>query len=103
MRFLSKLALICNICFIITVIMQIGILMDAGKKTTVNSNGIVHLNPFVSTIVVLGMIVAVFVNLFFIILFVARYPRKKMNDIARWIVYFNMILLPAQIYYLFFT
>ena len=100
MRFLAKVALLCNLCFLISIVMR---LVEISKKVKPgNTNGSLEFNPFISTIVVLGWI-AIFINLFFVILFVVRFASRKMNNIPRWIVYFNMILLPMQIYYYFFS
>ena len=101
MRFFSRVTLICNLCFIASVIFR---LIDIAKKARVNThtNGEVKLDPIVSSIVVLGWI-AIFINIVFVCLFLARFATKKMNNIPRWIVYTNIILLPMQIYYYFFS
>lgn len=99
MRFFARFTLIVNICFLASVVMR---LIEIGNKAKDVANGSVKLNPFISSIVVLGWI-AIFINLFFAILFIARYTSKKMNDIPKWIVYFNLILLPMQVYYYFFS
>ena len=99
MRFFARFTLICNLCFVASIPLR---LMEINSKMNNATNGSVKLNPAISSIVVLGWI-AIFINLFFAILFIARYSSKKMNGIPRWIVYFNLILLPVQIYYYFFS
>ncbi len=100
MRFFSRVALICNLCFIISVIMR---LVKIGTNAKGNGyNGALKVEPIISSIVVLGWI-AIFVNIIFAIVFISRYPAKKMNNIPRWIVFFNIILVPMQVYYFFFS
>ena len=100
MRFFSRVALICNLCFIVSVIMRlVKIGTDAKGK---GYNDALKVEPIISSIVVLGWI-AIFVNIIFVIVFISRYPAKKMNNIPRWIVFFNIILMPMQVYYFFFS
>ncbi len=97
MRFFSKLVFILNLCFLITV----GIIFyrnHFGAK--LKEDQFLVSNPIESTISVLGLI-AVVVNVFFIVTFLAMYPMKKMNGIGKFVLYFNLIVLPAQIYYYF--
>lgn len=99
MRFFAKVIFIFNLCFLVSVVMR---LVEMANKKDVAFNGAIQLNSFLSSIVVLGWI-AIFFNLFFTIVFFAQYPSKKRNGIPKSVVYFNLILLPMQIYYYFFS
>ncbi|MCP9753385.1 hypothetical protein [Ferruginibacter sp. HRS2-29] len=99
MRFLAKLTLIFNVCFLLWVL---GYVIEIFHKVKGSSNGQLDTHPLLSSIVVLG-VVSIFINVFFVILFLARFSSKKMNNIPRWIVYFNLIILPMQIYFYFIS
>ncbi len=99
MRFFSRLVFIMNVCFIIAVVMR---LVEMGKKAKNVADGLVGFQPLQSTIAVLGYL-AIFVNIIFFIFFIVRYPRKRMEGLSRFVIFFNVIMLPAQIYYFFFS
>lgn len=99
MRWFSKVAFIFNVCFFVSMIGRFVTLQQAVPDA---GNNIAKLNPLMSSVVVLGWL-AIFVNLVFIIFYLVRYPRKRSNGIPKWIIYFNMISLPAQIIYYFLS
>lgn len=100
MRFFSKIAFITNLCFFISIIYRIVELKEKAAKITAANK--VDFNPLVSTVAVLGW-VAIFLNIFFVIIFLVQFPTKRYNGIAKFVAYFNLIALPAQVYYYFFT
>jgi threonine/homoserine/homoserine lactone efflux protein len=83
--FFSRVTFICNICFILTVLMYF-----------IPSPGDGHV---VSTILVLGVVVAVvlnmIVNLFIIVILLRRRPLWQY--IPKWLVIFNLVCLIPQI------
>ena len=99
MRFFSKLVFICNICFYLSLLGRLWIM---SRPVVEGSTDAVKLNPFISTVVALGW-VAIFFNIAFALLFLFRYPSKKMDGLQRFVVFFNLIALPAQIFYYFFS
>ena len=98
MRFFARLVLICNICFIISVILRFVEIKNAAKG---NSNLALKFQPLESTFVVLGY-GAIFLNLFFFLFYFFWFATKKINFIPRWIVLFNLVIFPIQIYYFFY-
>ena len=74
--------------------------MHAAPKP--GSAGILGFQPLESTIAVLGYL-AIFVNVIFFILFLVQFPARKMNGLGKFVVFFNLIMFPVQIYYFFFS
>lgn len=68
----------------------------------VRSDGVLISQPIESTISVLGYL-AIFINVVFVVIFLARYPIKKMNGVGKFVLYFNLLVLPAQLYFHFFS
>ena len=101
MRFFSKIAFITNFCFFVSIIYRIVELKEKAAKIGAAANK-VDFNPLVSTVAVLGW-VAIFLNIFFVIIFLVQFPTKRYNGIAKFVAYFNLIALPAQVYFYFFT
>jgi len=98
MRFFSKIVLICNVCFIIAVVMW---WIESSRRVVGNYNGVINFQPLESTLIVLGYS-AILVNLIFIILCLLWLVTKKIKLIPRWIVIFNLLIFPIQVYYHFF-
>lgn len=97
MRFFAKIVLICNLCFIASVILRFGEKSYAAKGIT--DHGIPL--PFLEgTIAVLGEL-AMIINIFFCAIAVILILMKKIKQIPLWIVIFNFIVLLAQIYWFF--
>ena len=88
LSFLSKLALVCNIFFLVSVALQF--------------NSFLEDQAIVSTIVIIGYALAVFiftplVNMIYFALLVLR---KKLFDVVpKWLVLTNFIFLLLQILY----
>lgn len=99
MRLFSKIVFICNICFYISLI---GRLWMINRPVAEGSGDVVKLDPFISSVVALGWI-AIFLNIAFVLLFLFRFPSKRMDNLGRFIIFFNLIALPAQIFYYFFS
>ena len=99
MRFYSKFVFFCNLCFIISAILR---LIENTNKLNGNGAQPAMLQPLTSTLVILGYS-AIFFNLIFTIIFLFQYPSRKMNNLQRYIVFFNLLLLPAQFYYFFIS
>ena len=83
--FLSRIALLCNICFIIAEIMRY--------------SSALQLNHVYSTVVVLGYL-SIFLNLVLsvalVIIFATR--RQNLDSFPRWLLIINFLFLIAQIF-----
>lgn len=98
MRIFSKIVALCNICFIIAVILRA---VELAKRAKGNHDGAIPFQPLESTIVILGY-GAIFINIIFLLFSIYWLIRKKIKLIPRWIVIFNLLVFPAQIYFFFF-
>ncbi|MEI2749326.1 MAG: hypothetical protein V9E88_11270 [Ferruginibacter sp.] len=98
MRIFSKIVALCNICFIIAVILRA---VELAKRAKGNHDGAIPFQPLESTIVILGY-GAIFINIIFLLFSIYWLIRKKIKLIPRWIVIFNLLVLPAQVYFFFF-
>lgn len=99
MRFFSKVAFVCNICFIIALILR---WIEVHNRASGNFNGAIKFQPLEATLVILGY-GAVFLNCIFFFLFIYGQLRKKIQLIPRWIVLFNLLIFPVQVYFFFFS
>jgi hypothetical protein len=99
MRFFSRVTFICNICFIIAIILR---WVEIGRRAKGNFNGAIQFQPLEATLVILGY-GAVFINLFFFLFAIFWLLTKKLQLIPRWIVLFNILILPFQVYFFFFS
>jgi len=97
MKLFSKITVICNISFLIFIIL--GYIEFNQKQQKVDDN-IIPL-PFVTgTLVVLGQL-AVFINLIFCLLVLYKKFAKKIIPVPAWIVLLNMIFFLLQVFYFF--
>ena len=87
--------MICNICFLLAIVLR---RIEISRQKAGDFSGVIGFQTLESTLVVLGYL-AVLVNLFFLLMFFLRYPRHKMQGVKRWIIIFNFILLPMQLWY----
>ncbi len=99
MRFFSKLVFLLNCCFLATVVLRYYMTHFAKD---VQENGVLYNQPLESTISILGYL-AIFINIIFLVSFIVRYPSKKMNSISKFVLYFNALILPAQLYFHFLS
>ncbi len=99
MRFFSKLVAICNICFIIAVILR---LVEINMRKAGNYDGALKYQPLEATVVILGY-GAIFLNVIFVLFSIYWLLTKKIQLISRWIVLFNIVLFPLQVYFFFFS
>jgi len=75
--------------------------IELSKRSAGNLNGAISFQPLESTIIILGY-GAILLNLVFILIALTIFLFKKPNTMPRWIVWFNVILLPFQVYFHFF-
>src|SRR4051812_8672549 len=98
MRFYSKIVFICNLCFIASGLLRY---VDMGRRAHGNNNSIIPLQPVVASIVMLAL-VSIFLNMAFVFIVLYRRSVKKPVNTSRFIIWFNLILLPLQVWYYFF-
>ncbi|MEO6732798.1 MAG: hypothetical protein ABIN01_16365 [Ferruginibacter sp.] len=97
MKLFSRIAFICNISFVIFIILGY---IELNNKKNKTGDNIIPL-PFVTgTLVILGQL-AVFINLIFCLIVLTQRLQKKMIQIPQWLVIFNFIFLLVQVYYFF--
>ncbi len=97
MKLFSRIAFICNVSFVVFIIL--GYIDFNNKKNKVDDN-IIPL-PFVTgTLVILGQS-AIFINLIFCFTAMILLLSKKMKQIPGWLVIVNFIFLLMQVYYFF--
>ena len=97
MRFFSKIAFICNLGFLVFIILGY---IELNNNKNNNSAPIFPL-PFVEgTLVVLGQF-AIFVNLLFCLMAFIMLVSKRPMLIPTWLIIFNFTFLFAQVYYFF--
>ncbi len=99
MRTFSKLVFICNVCFIIAAILR---LFEIWLRKGGNPNAVIPLHSFVATVIVLGLFVSILLDILFAILIVAKKILRQPINISSFILYFNLIMLPIEIWYNFF-
>ena len=99
MRFFARVVCICNVCFIAAAILRL-VEMRASAKG--NEGLALKFQPLESTIVILGY-GAIFLDFIFIVCCLYWIVTKKINFIPRWVILFNLVIFPIQIYYFFFS
>jgi hypothetical protein len=86
--FISRLAFICNILFVVSLIAQ--------RVQNVFTNADIN-----NYIVILGWFVSPFLNLLFAIAVSTRFITKKPNNVPAWLLITNILFLFFQIFYHF--
>ncbi|MEO5967333.1 MAG: hypothetical protein ABIP69_03660 [Ferruginibacter sp.] len=97
LRFYSKFVIICNIAFIISVIIRF---IETGKPG-VASNKIIKFEPIENSIIILGYSAVIF-NLIFILIISGLLMFSKQYNISRKTVIFCATMLVLQLFYFFF-
>ena len=97
MRFFSKLTFVCNLCFIIAVILR---WVENSNKKKGAFDGAIQLQPLESTLVVLGY-GAILVNFLFLLCFLFLVAFKIKQAVPRWLIWANFLFFIAQFIYFF--
>ena len=100
MRFFSKIVFICNLCFILSAIMR---LVEFGMRKAGNINAVIPLQAIEGTIVVLGFVAAILFNAAFVFIVLYRKSLRKTLPVHNIILWFNLLLMPVEIWYSFFV
>lgn len=102
MRFFSKIVFVFNACFLISIPLR---LMEMSRKEAdpkMPFNGLLGFQPLESTLVILGYS-AIFINFVFVVICAWWFVSKKIGLLPQWLVWFNLIMFAAQVYYFFFS
>ncbi len=99
MRLFSKIVFIFNACFVAAAILR---LIEMAKRSQGNLDALIPLAPLEGALVILGYS-AIFLNAFFVCVYLYRLAMRKLNLVPRWIVYFNLVMFPVQVWYFFFA
>ncbi len=97
MRFFSKFTFICNLCFVLAVILR---WVENSNKKKGSFDGAIQLQPLESTLVVLGY-GAIVVNLVFLLCWLALRIFKVPQTLPRWLIRINLLFFIAQFIYFF--
>lgn len=98
MRTFSKIVFICNCCFIIAVIMR---LVELSFRKSANTDAIIPLHSVVASILVLGLFLSLILDIVFLFVVGIKKIMQKPLLIPKFILYFNLIMLPIEIWYNF--
>jgi hypothetical protein len=99
MRFFSKLVFLCNICFIVSMVMRF---LEGSAAHKGNPDSIIKLQPIENTLIILGYS-AIFLNFIFVLLALYWFLKKKINRLPRPILVINILIFVLQVWYFFYT
>ncbi len=97
MRFFSKITAICNIFFIIYVVLWF---VEMHNRKVGSSELVIPLSWLEGTSVILGYL-SIVVNTLFLLLCFIFYSFKSNIKVPRWILIFNIIIFCCQVYWHF--
>jgi heme/copper-type cytochrome/quinol oxidase subunit 2 len=100
MRTLGKFTIICNVCFLFAAIMQF---IEVQDKTHAVQDTVQQLPIWLSSIVLLGMILAIFANVLLLFLVFIFKLTKNNSNLPKVYVIISGVMLAAQIVYFFVT
>jgi len=92
MRFFSKIVFICNLCFIVAVILRY---VEYSGEVKGNRNSAIPLPWLESTLVTLGYGAVIF-NIAFLLSYIILILMGKHKILPQWLVIFNIVLLVLQ-------
>lgn len=78
-------------------------LVEYGMRKNGNPNAVIPLQAVEGTIVILGFIVAVLLNAAFVFIVLYRKSIRKPLLVNNFILFFNLLLFPIEIWYSFFV
>ena len=99
MRIFSRLVFICNLCFLASIVMRS---IEVAKRSKGDLDPAINIQALQGTLVVLGY-GAIFLNIAFVVWAVWALATARSRNLPHWLVWFNMLVLPVQIWYFFFS
>ncbi len=97
MKLFSKLTFICNISFILFIVLRY---IDLNNKKIKVDDNISPLPFLTGSLVVLGQL-AIFINIIFCVIVTILIISRRMKQIPQWLVVTNFIMLLFQFFYFF--
>ena len=97
MRFFSKITVLCNCCFIISVVLWY---IEMSKQKHGDGSLVLPLPWLEATLVIIGY-GAIIVNALFLILSFIFFSFKMEVKFPRWIIIFNILIFCCQVYFHF--
>lgn len=98
MKFFARLTFICNVCFIIAVVLRA---VEMGRRKSGNYEQVIPLPAIEGTLVILGY-GAILLNVFYVLITVIRLLARKQFPDPSWLTWFNLLLFPVQVWFHFF-
>jgi hypothetical protein len=98
MRFFSKFTVLCNICFLVAVVLRY---VEKHNQYEGSKEQILPLPWLQGTLVILGYGAIIINTLFLLLLFIFTALKVDIK-IPKWIVIFNILLFCCQVYFHFF-
>jgi hypothetical protein len=98
MRTFSKIVFICNCCFLVAVIMRF---LELWLRKGGNTNAVIPLHSVVASVLVLGLFLSLILDVVFLFVIAIKKAMQKPLLISKLIIYFNLIMLPVEIWYHF--
>lgn len=98
MRFFSKLTVLCNVCFLIAVVMWY---LEFHGKRPGGHDRVIQLPLLQNSLITLGY-GAIIVNVLFLLICFIFTAFKMQLTVAKWMIVFNVIIFFGQVYFFFF-
>lgn len=98
MRFFSKFTVLCNACFLLSVILRYA---EMHNQHEGNKEQVIPLPWLQGSLVILGY-GAIIVNALFLVLYLIFTSLKVDIQIPKWIIIFNTVVFCCQVYFHFF-
>jgi hypothetical protein len=95
LRFFSKIVFICNCCFAAFAILR---LIEKNNIAKANHDALIPLPALQGTLLILGLS-AIILNFIFALLCLIFLLLKKQHNVAKWLVWVNLIFLLFQVFY----
>lgn len=95
MRFFSKITFLCNLCFLIFVVMNE---LEKNPETLGSRDAIIPLPAVEGTLAILGL-ASVLINIVFSLTCLVFVIVKKPVPVAKWLVRINILFLILQFFY----
>lgn len=95
MRFFSKIAFICNLCFITFVVLN---QLEKNPDRLGSKDAIIPLPAVEGTLAILG-ITSVIINFIFAVICLLFFILRKQIPVAKWLVWVNLLFLILQFIY----
>ena len=97
MKLFSRLAFICNVSFVIFILLGY---IELSNKTEKGGDNVFPLPFLTGTLVILGQL-AIFLNFIFCLISLHLLVTKRLQQAPRWLVIINFIFFLIQVYYFF--